>query len=237
MSENPYAPPRAELSAPPRIGESPGGALDLGRCISEAWRDTWANFPLWLGVGIVGTLAMLGSVLTIIGIIAALPVLFWGSYVFLLRMRDGGAQLSDLFSGFSRYAEALGGMLAFWGVTLLVGVPGNAASFIGGESGSGWLIGLGYSIAIGVGFFVTPRLQFAPFLMVDRGLGVGEALAQSWRSTAQFVWLLIVLTLLMGAAVMAGLLALIVGVIPAMIFASLLWASAYRQIFGNARAS
>lgn len=236
MSENPYAPPRAELASPPLLAGA-SGTIDLGRCISEAWRDTWANFPLWLGAGLVGLLAMVGGVLSIIGIVAVVPVLFWGVYVFLLKMHDGGAQVGDLFSGFSRYGHALANMLGFFLVSVLLGVPGNALAQLGASIPSFWLIGASYVVSLAVGLLVSPRLQFAPFLMVDRNLGLGDALSESWRRTSELKLMVVLLNLLVGVAAFAGLLALILGVIPALVFGSLLWASAYRQLFGGARAS
>src|SRR5262249_9167821 len=107
MSDNPYAPPQAPLSGPEVLA---GGTRepDPGACAREAWRDTWANFPLWLGAGIVWLLAVLAGVVSVIGIVFVVPVLFWGGYAFFLAMHDGKARVGDLFSGFSRYGQALG---------------------------------------------------------------------------------------------------------------------------------
>jgi len=66
----------------------------------EAWHDTWANFPLWLVAGLVWLLATILGLVSILGIILVVPVLYWGGYVFVLKMRDGGARIGDLFSGF-----------------------------------------------------------------------------------------------------------------------------------------
>src|SRR5215468_11290338 len=124
MSENPYAPPQAALARPGILAEGTG-TLDLGRCVQEAWRDTWANFPLWLGGGIVWLLALLAGIVSIIGVLFVMPILYWGGYVFFLKMHDGGARIGDLFSGFSRYGQALLGMLGYAILTILLGVPGN----------------------------------------------------------------------------------------------------------------
>ncbi len=74
MSDNLYTPPQADLEAP---ASAPGGSgdFDIGRCLSEGWAATWRNFPLWLGAGIAMTLASIASVITLIGIVLALPVL------------------------------------------------------------------------------------------------------------------------------------------------------------------
>src|SRR5688500_9952519 len=113
MSENPYAPPQAALATPQMLAQG-SGAIDLGRCMQEAWHDTWANFPLWLWVGIVWLLATIAGVASIIGILLVVPVLYWGGYAFFLKMHDGGARMGDLFSGFSRYGQALIGMAGYF---------------------------------------------------------------------------------------------------------------------------
>ena len=232
MSDNLYAPPQADLGtgAPPAIGS---GSFDIGRCLSEAWAATWANFPLWLGFGIVWVVVALLATITLIGIIAAVPVLVWGGYVFTLRMHDGGASLGDMFAGFSRYGEALGGMLGFFLVTFLIRLPGNAAVWIGSASSEYGMIAIGYIAVLGLMFFVTARLNFAPFLMVDRGVGLGAALNESWARTADLKLRVAGLMLVMFLVVFLGTLALLVGALPGMMVAYMVWVSAYRQIFGG----
>jgi hypothetical protein len=237
MSENPYAPPRAALSDQ-EVLVGGTGALDLRRCMQEAWRDTWANFPLWLGAGIVWLLAAVAGVVSILGILLVLPVLYWGGYVFFLKMRDGGARVGDLFSGFSNYGQALLGMLGYYIVNFLVGIPAQIPIQIGARPPqTWWLLGAGYGAFFVILLLVQSRLNFAPYLMVDAGLGLGEALREAWSRTSGLKGPIALLVLLSGLAVLVSLLALIVGVIPGMVFAFMLWVSAYRQIFGGARAS
>jgi uncharacterized membrane protein len=237
MSDNLYAPPQAVLSTSHEVGEG-SGTVDVGRCMQEAWRDTWANFPLWLVAGLVWTLASVAGAITVIGILLVLPILYWGGYVFFLKMHDGGARVGDVFAGFSRYGQALLGMLGYAILTILLGLPGNIVTQIGARSSENvayLYIGLGGLLAVFIGLFVTPRLNFAPFLMVDRNLGLADALSETWSRTSQVKLPLALLTLLMGAAMLVGALALLVGIFPGFVFALLLWVSAYRQIFGGTR--
>jgi hypothetical protein len=233
MSENPYAPPQAELGggAETALGT---GDFDFGRCFSEAWARTWANFPLWLGVGVVLLLASAAVSITIVGIFLALPVLMWGGVAFFLKMHDGGAELRDIFSGFSRYGQALAGFLGWWLLSFVVGLISQLPLFAAQLQGSAVAIIGAYAIYIGVTFLVTPRLTMAIFLMVDRGMGLSEALRIAWQTTAPLMWKMAGLMVAMVGVMLAGLIALVIGMIPATVVAYLMWTSAYRQIFGGA---
>lgn len=237
MSENVYAPPAADLGSgfPDPSPSSGSGTFTLGRCFSEAWERTWDNFPLWLGAGVVFLLVLTLSGFTILGIPLVWPVLFWGGYVFFLHMHDRHATLSDLFSGFRRYSAALGGMIGFFLLLVVLGVPSNVLVQIGmkNQPPSFALVGVGYLLSIAIALFVTARFQFAPFLIVERRLGLGEALAKSWSSTAEQKLGVALLTIAPFPLAIVGTLALIVGIFPAMVLSYLLWVSAYRQMFGG----
>ena len=100
-------------------------------------------------------------------------------------MHDGGARMGDLFSGFSRYGQALVAMIGYFIAVFLIGLPGQILTQIGARPPARlWLLGLGYAISLGIAIFVTSRLNFAPFLIVDRNLGIGEALSVAWSRTA-----------------------------------------------------
>jgi hypothetical protein len=235
MSDNLYAPPNADLdiATPPAAG---AGDFDLRRCFAEGWERCWDNFPLWLAAGIVITLATVAASVTIIGIPFVLPILFWGAFYFFLRMYDGGAALGDLFSGFSRYGSALLPMLGFWLLLFVIGLPANGLVQYGladPASPNYPLIALGYALSIVVGLFVTSRLTFAAFLIVDRDYSLGRALSEAWTRTGPLAGKVALLMLAMIAAILLGFVALCVGMIPASVVGYLAWTSAYRQIWGG----
>lgn len=103
MTANPYAPPSADLDAGGPSGSCEGtGAFDIGVCLSEAWAGTWANFPLRLFAFLtIGVLSLL-SIVTVAGLILALPHLMFGSAYFFLRLHETslssalGAPIHDL---------------------------------------------------------------------------------------------------------------------------------------------
>jgi hypothetical protein len=230
MSDNLYAPPQASLET---AGTSGTGDFEIGRCLNEAWAATWANFPLWLGALLVLVVASGLATLTVIGFFLVVPVLGWGGLRFFLAMHDREAQLSDIFSGFSRYGEALVGMLAVAAVIILVSVLGQSVTWVGSALGSGFLTFIGYLVNFAVGVAVTSRLQFAAFLVVDRRMPAGEALRKAWDMTQPLVWKVVGLTLASYAVVLAGFVALIVGLIPASVVSYLMVVSAYRQMVGG----
>lgn len=245
MSESPHAPPGAPVGGgtpgPPRWGEID---FDVALCLSDAWANTWSNFPLWLAVGAVGVLAGVLAAASVVGIVFVLPVLGWGATLFALRMHDGGASLGDLFAGFSRYGEALGRMLLCLVVLMLVGIAAQSVQLAGDYAEILALSVLGAFINLAVSIFVTPRLTFAYYYIVDQGLPAMEALQRAWQVTAPVKWKVAALVLIGGligiAVAVPGIAAILAGnapaalgllaLIPAVVMITLMWVSAYRQL-------
>jgi uncharacterized membrane protein len=120
MPNDVYRPPSSTLTQETAPRTATPGHLDAQRALAEGWRDMRANFPLWLGVGIVFQLTVLGSALTLIGLFVLVPVLAWGAVHALLRMHDGGGRFADLFSGFERYGSALVASVAWYLCNLVI---------------------------------------------------------------------------------------------------------------------
>jgi hypothetical protein len=233
MSDNPYDPPEARISDDRAEAVEGSGTFDLGQCLSEAWEDCWRYFPLWLGVFLVWLGAMIVSGVTVIGILLLWPVLGWGGVVFFLNMTDRRAQLADLFSGFSSYLIVLVNMLIFGFIINLLSAIGQAVQFAGGLGESAILMGLGVIINFVWIFVVMLRFYFAVLYMVDQRMGPIEALQISWESTRGQSLKLVGLLLANAVIGIIGLLALVVGIIPATVISYLMWTSAYRQMVGR----
>jgi hypothetical protein len=106
MTQNPYEPPKAKLADDgTRRGGQPG-EFDIGRCLSDSWSLTWASFPTWLLVGIVGSILLFFSTILFLPLFVVVPVLAWGATLFYLNVIDNRERFADLFSGFSTYATA-----------------------------------------------------------------------------------------------------------------------------------
>lgn len=228
--QNPFQTPEAiDAPRPPVVS----GDFDIGRALQDGWDGTLRNAGAWTAVFLVGTgLAVLSS-LTIIGIFVVVPVLFWGGAVFALRANDGQGEVNDLFSGFSRYGNALGSMLGIWGLHFLISLPAQIIVQIGTAMDSGALMALGQLVNLGWTLGVVVRFYFAPFYAVDQGLGPMDAMRASWDGTRQVAGKLILYVIVLFLVLIAGFICLIVGVIPATWITYTSMASAYRQISGT----
>jgi uncharacterized membrane protein len=233
MPDNPYDPPSAPIADERALAIEGSGTFDLSTCVTEAWDDTWRNFPLWLGVVFVATLAFLLSGITVIGLVVIWPVLGWGLVLFFLNMTDQRASFSDLFAGFSSYGNALVGMLVLMILLNLLALVGQSVQYVGQVSGSEVLTGIGVVVNLVWSFAVMLRLYFAILYLVDRGLDPTDAMRASWDATRGQTLRLAALALASAVVMILGVLALVVGVIPAVVMTYLMWTSAYRQMVGS----
>lgn len=79
--------------------------------------------------------------------------------------------------------------------------------------------------------YISIRLFFAPYLLIDRGVGPVEALKMSWKASYPVqgrIFIFLLLALLVG---IAGLLCFIVGVFVSMIITMYAQGALYRQVF------
>lgn len=235
MPEDAYRPPTSSVtrSGPPeRIATEPG-TLDVGRAISEGWQAMLDEFPLWLGVFFVGAALTIVSVFTVIGILLLVPVFVWGFVYATLAMFDGRGEFGQIFSGFHEYGRALVSMLGILIGSILISLPGQAASFAGQFSGEPALAGLGSLLSLAWSLATLP-LSFAMYFVVDQRMGVVDAYRAAWNCTRAQWGKLVLLVLANMAIGILGVLALVIGIIPASAVIVFMWASAYRQLSGRA---
>lgn len=240
MVQNPFDPHGgANPFEAPRAREVPAtytpGTVDIGVALSEAWAATWRNIWPWVGVLFLGGLVMVASMFTVIGIFLVWPVLFWGYILFNLKALDGQAEVGDLFAGFSRFGAVIWPMLGLGFLLFLAALPGqavsNGAPFLVKRS-PGLVTGFGTAFSLAWNSFVTVRLYLAPYLVVEQKKGALEALQASWTITSEQKLNMALLGFISFLIVIAGALALLVGVIPATFLSYVTFASAYRQLTG-----
>jgi uncharacterized membrane protein len=165
----------------------------------------------------------------VIGIFLLVPVLAWGAVRALLSMFDGRGEFGQIFSGFSDYGSSLVSILGIMLGTIVISLPGQTAAFAGQSSGDPALAALGSLLNLAWSLATLP-LSFATYFVVDQRMGVIEAYRAAWSCT-RAQWLKLVLLVLANMAIaILGLLALIIGIIPAMAVIGFMWTSAYRQL-------
>ena len=139
------------------------------------------------------------------GLVISTPLGVGLAYAFLRAARGETPEVGDLFRPYrgrlfaSVAATVLYGLCVFVGLLLLI-VPG---------------------IIIGI------RLSFYPYLVVDEGYGPGAALQESWERTRGYGWTIFGASLLAIPITILGLIALIVGIIPAIMWIQLAQASLF----------
>src|SRR5262245_52187792 len=227
------------------MGFSPSSALRFG------W-ETFKKRP-WLFVGAFVLIAVAQSVTE--GLSRAVDAPFGGSesdYAFLGALVS--LALSTLISmGVTAFGLAAHDnpetveLSALWrphpflkylGLTIVFSLIFVAAILLGVALVA--VLGLESGLAIGIpllvvlGLIVMLMLLFAGFLVIDRGLGPIQALKESHRITQGYKWPLFVLCLLLVLINVAGLLALIVGLLVSAPVSLLALPHAYRVLSSGA---
>jgi uncharacterized membrane protein len=143
------------------------------------------------------------------------PVSFGGMYAYLRAARSERPEVSDLFVAFQQ--NYLNAVLA----NLLLSA----------------LITIGFCLLIVPGIIAAVRLAFVPYLVIDEKLDAVESVLESWRRTAGHGWTIFALWLIAIPIVLVGLLLVVVGVIPALIWIQLAAATFYAAITARLRAA
>jgi len=143
-----------------------------------------------------------GIILRIFGLAFILfvvnPIEYGADYMFLKAVRNIQFDVKELFDVFKNYlnvvlAALLAGSIIFIGFILLV-VPG---------------------------IVFACRLAFVPYLVMDKKIDPVKAVEESWRLTKGYGWRIFGMALLAFPILIAGLIALVVGV-----FVSIMWINA-----------
>jgi len=220
--------------------------IDIGSCLGRGWELVKNNF--WISVGVVAltyVCIFAGSAIPCVGGIVQLVIqgpLMGGMYVFFLKLiRRQDAAVGDVFSSFSTgflqlfLVVLVSGILA--GMTL---IPGLILGFIGFSMRSDltpFIIGLGILVGLIPFVFINVCWIFGLPLVVDKKVDFWPALELS-RKVVSMHWLNVFLFLLVCfLVVIAGFLALCLGVLVAAPVVTAAIAYAYEDIFGSGTAS
>lgn len=187
-----------------------------------AWNELRRCFLELLLIGVVWALlsapsgwlqeSLLG---TAYHVLVLAPVGFGGMYAFLRAARGGTPEVGDLFVAFRKdYVQAV---LA----SLLMGA----------------LIGIGFVLLVVPGFIAMVRLAWVPYLVTDEGLDAIGAVRASWERTRGYGWTIFGIFLLAIPIVLVGVLLLVVGAIPALMWVQLASAVLYAAVTSRDRAA
>jgi hypothetical protein len=225
---NPFEAPHANpFTAELPRGET-NGQIDVTLALSEAWRSTWDNFPLWLGVMFVAWFVNAVAGITFIGYFIITPVIMYGMFKSWLNMLEPNkADFQDLFAGFNNFGSAL---LPMYGYSLVMGgipfVPMIVAAILENQP----LIIISMLLMAVHYLVVWPRIGYACFFIVDKNMGSMDAVRASWDATRGQYWPSLGLMLLSALVSMVGILALLIGVLASAQVSYLMFAAAYRQM-------
>lgn len=251
---NPYAAPQSAWQEPaqPTDADIPPGSdpIDVGACVKRGFELTKRNF---------GTILLVGLAYIGVSIVASLvfgmidSALGFGSTQTQWRTGDANTVAKFQQTG-GPFAAILGNVLSIFlslglvriGLNLVSGKQASVGQLFGGISKLLPAIGatILFGLAAGVGFLllIVPGiyvvLRYGQFMnaMVDRNLGVMDSLTYSSSITTNNRMNLFLLAVLSIGIVIAGLLALVVGLIFAYPVVWLSWMVAFRWMQYGRRA-
>lgn len=135
---------------------------------------------------------------------------FASKYLFLQGVRREHVDVKNILKGFDYYLNVI---LA----NLLMSA----------------LIGIGILALIIPGIIVACRLAFVPYLVMDKNMDAIAAIEESWRMTKGYGWTIFGMGIVSFFIAIAGLLCLIVGIIPAVIWISSAFATLYQTVLNE----
>jgi uncharacterized membrane protein len=215
-------------SYPPTIGDSYG----------NGWKQLWKYFLELLLIGIVSFLLGLpmslpswfgnlnfdleqmensfalppnfySYILFIIAyaVLVINPLQYGIKYAYLKAARGEKVEVRDMFSFTANYVNAV------------------LASLL-----TGFIIGLGFVFLIIPGIVFACKLAFVPYLVIDKKMEVIQALKTSWNMTDGHAVDIFVMGLMTIPIFIIGFCALFIGIIPAIMWISMAFASIYHAV-------
>ena len=189
----------------------------------HGWRQLWKHFLELFLIGLIGfaigipagidawdlgvTGAFLGLFATVYSILIVSPVEYGVSFCNLKAVRGDKLEIKNMFEAFNNYWNAV---LA----ALLVGL----------------IILIGLILLIVPGIIFACKLAFTPYLVVDRKMGVIEAIKGSWNMTDGHAGKVFLIGLLAIPIFIAGLICFGVGVIISILWVNMAFASLYYSV-------
>ncbi len=205
-------------------------APEVGSAFGNGWRQLWKYFLELCLIGIIsfiigipsgmggwsqgataGFLYFLGW---LYGFLVVSPVSYGVSFTYLKASRGDSLEIKDMFEAFQTYWNAV---LA----SLLVAV----------------IVIIGFILLIVPGIVFACKLAFTPYLVIDRKMGVIEAVKGSWSMTGGHTWKVFLIGLLGFPICIVGLMCFGVGIIVSIMWITMAFASLYHAVSLSGEAS
>jgi uncharacterized membrane protein len=147
------------------------------------------------------------NIISIAGLVASI-ILGMGLVKVMLKIVDGvKPQAEDLYSTYKNF-------FSYLGVSILYGL----------------IVLAGFILLLVPGICWGIKYRFAPTLVIDKGMGPMEALRESAKMTEGQKWDLFALGFVQFAVIIIGLIALVIGIFPAIIIIGLSSTYIYRRL-------
>ena len=138
------------------------------------------------------------------------PIDYGSAFVFLKAVRSEKFEIKDMFLAFENFENYLNVVLA----KLLVLA----------------IVGIGIFLLIAPGIIFACKLAFVKYLVLDRKMDPVEAVKESWRMTKGHAVDIFIMGLITIPLAIAGLICLIVGIIPVVMWIRSAFASMYYAV-------
>lgn len=162
----------------------------------------------------------------VINIIYFTPLMYGLLFVALAAARADRYDLGNIFVAFKRnYVNVIIVGVLFWLIfslpSLIISLVTSAVPILGAFLAIAWVI---------LAVILYCKLAFVPFLLTDRTMGATESIRTSWQWTNGHALEIFVILLLAVPILIAGVIAFVVGVIPAIMWVALAVASQYHAV-------
>ncbi len=235
-----------------------GEPLDPFRALADGWRSFLANPWMSLAVVLVLYVIYMAAVavpfLNLFAAFLLAPALAAGGATFLLRSARGERpEFGTAFDGFRRWPTVTGAILVVQLVAAVIFAPFIVA--LVASLGIAALLDMSHALresSAMAALFAGPMLVVAPivyvlavwwaarmmpiyFLVLEPEVtGANEALRRAWSLTRGSTWRLVGLFLLALPVGLVGMLALCVGIFPAVVVVYYMFAHGYEQLRARA---
>ncbi len=252
-----YAPPAADPAAPARrradslpagrhISLREGYQFGMRSTFAKSWRLMCGDFWVFIGMYLLAyILYNIASQLVIPTFFMWFPIMGGFMYFSLRRLRGHEAGFDGVFDGFRRRFGALSiitlamvgpGILYVFGISAMIGMAGIVST--GELASSGFFEILRVVVIVGVAL-IPPVLvmtligSLATLVCLDGDLPAGPSLKLAWRAFQKHWIKLTVFMLILSVLSFSGALALGLGVLVTLPWATIAFSYLYEDAFGD----